>query len=224
MVTIAASGPPLTPDFVWYDPSNAGSIVAVAGFVTAFADLSAAGNNLVTDSGGPQTGAQTIGGLNAMTYAVAHGNSNLKTPGNITQANPITVYQVVQFLDAPAAALYQFLVNASVNPAVLTDGTGHWAYFAGSIIGSAVLADTNAHVLAAVFNGASSVLYLDGVPVSTANPGSDAYSGASSPILLGYNTRSERFGLGETLAFKAANTAPQVASVQAYLKAKWSTT
>lgn len=51
-----------------------------------------------------------------------------------------------------------------------------FATFAGSPAPSAVAGDTAAHLHHAYFSGASSVQYLDGASISTANPGSNAYN------------------------------------------------
>jgi hypothetical protein len=66
-----------------------------------------------------------------------------------------------------------------------------WQIYAGSFVDTEVVATTGMHIVTVLFNGASSVIRLDGSEIGSGNPGSNALStmtlgrgGSTTP--LGY--------------------------------------
>ena len=52
---------------------------------------------------------------------------------------------------------------------------GNWGYYAGALVASAAAADTDAHNLFGLFNGASSSLRLDGTGIAAGDPSTRAF-------------------------------------------------
>lgn len=98
-------------------------------------------------------------------------NSRLLATLNLAQSDSVilvgrlTHTADTRFLfDGAAIGFRQAIHHPAVTP---------WSYFAGNVVNSATAFDQNAHVFAAIYNGASSNLWLDGVSIAGGNPGSD---------------------------------------------------
>ena len=91
-------------------------------------------------------------------------------------------------------------------------------FYAGTSVGVAI--DTNWHVLGGVFNGASSSQRVDGVQVSTGNPGSTALD---TWIELGHYSNGYRYEgeIAEIVVYDHALTAPEITQIESYLMDKW---
>lgn len=220
---IAVAAPTITPTLAWYDATNAGSIAETSGSVTSLADLSGNSRTLTPVTAfGPGTGSATINGLNAFDFFAGGVHRGLGT-ASITVAQPITALVVVTtYAISPGMSI---LGNTTSNPALLVYLSSGWTMFAGAVIGDTVTADSNPHVLGAVFNGASSSLYLDGTQINSGDAGSSGFS--ATPLLIGSgatnNADTWRGLMGEALLYSSALSSPDYAAQQAYLKAKWGT-
>lgn len=88
------------------------------------------------------------------------------------------------------------------------------AYAGANIVGPA--ADYGWHVFSVVYNGASSVLRIDGVQVATGNPGTNTSGG----IRHGGNSTLSAFsrvGVSESIHYTGAKTAGELAAIEAAL-------
>lgn len=212
----SAPGPPITPTLAWYDPSDAGTVTSAAGLVSALADKSGAGHDLTAaGTGRPAIGTHTINGLDCLTFVAP----NLMVPIAYAQAQPVTILAVVK---ANTLGTNNQPINggSGTQPAIGMITANKWFFYAGTVQAGAVTADLNPHVLDAQFNGATPSLNLDGASLTTANPGAGSYT---SGIQLSVVAQPWLGDIGEVLAYNTALTAPQRASLQAYLKAKWGT-
>jgi len=120
-----------------------------------------------------------------------------------------------RFLDTPTGPGRQLLgLNAS----------GFFDLYAGS----ASLNDSTDHsgafiVLSAVFNGASTIGYLNGTQAVSGNPGT-GYTSLSSALVGSDGGSSFLTGdMGEVLIYDSALSAGNRQSVESYLKTKWGT-
>lgn len=214
------------PTIAWYDPSDVASITATGSNITAVADKSGNGNGL-TASGSTnyQTGTHTINGLNVLACP-GTGNGILKS-GNITVAQPITALMVVQATTLTPNALQEALGNPNVGggPLIAAAISGiKWWYYAGAVQSSAGDADLAAHVIDAIFNGASSQFDLDRASLSTASPGTRGW--VAAPICIGTDFQQGNVWkgyIGEVLLYASALSPTNLLAAQNYLKTKWAT-
>jgi hypothetical protein len=136
-------------------------------------------------------------------------------------SQPYTIVAVSQN-KASATANYFLVDSNSDNVAFyyLNTGATGWAIYAGAsqAIGSGF--DQNVHYSAAVFNGSSSVIRMDGTSV-TANPGANGYS----TTLLGSGSAGGYWNgpICEVLIYPSALSSAQLDSLYSYLQAKWLT-
>jgi hypothetical protein len=97
---------------------------------------------------------------------------------SMTQANSIFIaFKVI----ATGAGLELFDGGAARQIVKQKSFDTVWQYYAGSFVDSLTAVDTNNHVLAIQFNGASSTFRLDGVEIVSGNPG----AGGSIGFTLG---------------------------------------
>lgn len=240
LTIVTVSGAPLPATLSWYDPSDSSSITVASGTVTALADKSMHGHDLV-NSGSP--GLSTINGLAAVNYGAA-GASALYS-NSMMQAQPVTTIAVVQASPATIAALasgfalvHAIDAGASSHPIpgiLASQSNKFWASDDGTRLTSAVAADANPHVISAIYNGVASSLWLDGVQIASGDSGSAGFdavgpSAGFARIILGAGPFipaglvSPWLGLiGEVLQFTSALSPTDRSSVEAYLKAKWGT-
>jgi hypothetical protein len=98
---------------------------------------------------------------------------------SVSQAQPTTI-AVVMEADSNGSASNIVDSNASGSrQSIFISGSGGnpWGIFAGTARLSATNSDLDPHVLIAVFDGASSDLYLDGVAIISNDPGNQTLSG-----------------------------------------------
>ena len=93
-------------------------------------------------------------------------------------AQPITYSMVINIRSLPGSA-YNFmdgdeLQSTTQRHLIGISATQKWNIYAGTLVTSAASATTGAHLLVCTFNGASSVLYVDGTSVLSGNAGTQA--------------------------------------------------
>jgi hypothetical protein len=107
-------------------------------------------------------------------------------------------------------------------------GGGAYQVYANGTVRSGGSVDTGTHVIAAVFNGASSKLYVDGgASLIAATTGTDGWGiGAAGIVYLGFDGTSARMNgkLGELRAWNSALANANLDIIGADLAAKWGTT
>ena len=211
-----SSGPPGSP-LAWYDPSDISSLTVAGGLCSQMNDKSGNGHH-VTASGTarPQSGLDTINGLNALTFAAT---TTTMVSGAIVQAQPYTVFIVCQ-LKTAGGTNNQLLDSIPSRPTIGQNSGSDWFYYGGSsVVLSSTALDLNAHEVDAIFNGASSSLQLDGATIATGNPG------ANSLNVIGINNPSTGWPgkTAEIIFYATALGSTLRLSVQSYLKSKWGT-
>lgn len=156
----------------WYDASVLSSVHATLGRVSQWDDLSGNGNHLLQGTGSvqPLSGVDTINGLNVLKFDAPARNDFMVATG-VTIAQPFTAIFVVKAATLGSNA--QVLTNLTPGGATVWADGGKWSLYAGSVADTAVSVDTSAHVITAIFNGASSKFYLDGSDISGGNPGTN---------------------------------------------------
>lgn len=215
--------PPIIPTLAWYDPSDASTLTVASNLCSQMTDKSGNGRTLTAaGSARMSSGTATINGLNVLVGSAATGMAS----ANVTVAQPITVLQVVK-LTTLGANTHEPIGSSGANGFIqyYNGSNGFWAYYAGTVVNSAVSADTATHLLDSIFNGASSALFLDAAQIAVSNPGTQGFS--ASPIRLGNDDTLTTAGwigsIGETLMYSSALSTTNRQQAEAYLKAKWAT-
>lgn len=217
--------PPITPTFAWYDASDTSSIVLTGSAVSSMNDKSGNGFTLVPGNGASiqlQSGVDALNGHNVLTIQIGAGGGQTLNfaSGVLTQAQPITILLALQFTAVPSAQV-QIVVNGAGTNLAMASGTGadvnKWAYYASTLQTSTTVIDTKFHVWDAIFNGASSQMDLDGVSLSTANPGTTGI--VSSTLRFGFGAAS--FLLCEALLYSSALSGTNLTAAISYLNTKW---
>jgi hypothetical protein len=94
--------------------------------------------------------------------------------------------------------------------------------YAGTVLGGPTIVTGTPYHLAAIFNGASSSIRINGGAPSSGNAGSSAASGFT--IGAAYNGASAEYGqtdFGEIFAYNSVLSAGDLSDVFTYLDAKW---
>ena len=217
-------GPGITPTLGRWDPSNPATLTVTANKLSAITDMVAVAGTLSQGTGAnqPSSGLSTIVGLNAIGF----GSPTFLSSAAITQAQPVTIMAVVKLASTAGTqvAISTDLAGPQGPTMYIATVSGlHYFAFAGTGQNGAGTPDTSAHVFAVVFNGASSVIYIDGTSVGSANYGANGYSGMA--FFLGKDVGNNYWGglVGEVLVYKSALSGANITTVSAYLRAKWGT-
>lgn len=217
--TIATSGP-LAGYTAWYDASDAATITAVALAVSQWNDKSANGYHLTQGTGAnqPLTGTDTINGLNVLKFVGATPSYMTNTAWP-TLVQPYTSCAVVKVNNT--AAIKIAVQGNSVSTAVMRFSTAEAPEMtAGTLLsGSGVIATS---VIVTVANGASSAIFVDGASNVTGNANTnslpDLRIGANESAASGFDG-----DIAEVIIYPSALGTTDRNTVEAYLKAKWST-
>ena len=140
-----------------------------------------------------------------------------------TQAQPVTMYYVGSYTtsadQAFGATSYRGL---NVSLSVLDDD--HAILYAGSILSSSGTVATGWHIFTCIFDGASSVLRIDGIQVAAGDIGSASLVGFS---LAGYQPDGNlhwRDYFGEALVFSGHHDATHITNMENYCSTNWGIT
>ena len=103
--------------------------------------------------------------------------------------------------------------------AIFQESVTRWQYYAGSLVDDGA-SDTSVHIFQATFNGASSVLRVDGASGTTGNTGADSIIGV---ILGAQQVGTSNFGgdIAEVMVYNAALSLDQINGLGLYLAAKY---
>jgi Concanavalin A-like lectin/glucanases superfamily len=201
-----------------YDASNAASITAAAGKVSSVAVTTGtfAAITQATGANQPSTGTVTSpSGRNALVF---DGNDVLAS-GSFTAAGNGTLVLVVKSNNLDAAN-HQPLGYPGPNVYVNTD---HWGFYMGAAVDStSPTEDANWHVIAAVFAGASSVLWYDGVTIASGNIGG-SLSSSNNFYLGAQNTGNVGLvgAIGTLIIYNGI--VANIPGMSAALKTRWGT-
>lgn len=203
----------------WFDASVPSSITGSP--VSQWSDLSGNGNHITQASGSqkPTTGVHTMNGRNVLTFSQAA--NTLLARGSVTIAQPLTVFAVAKLTTGLANT--QILGNLTNPEATLfafdSGGGGKWSLYAGSVQQGSIATTLNAVQVSAVFNGASSGLWVDG---ATSTLGGSPGAAGRTDLEIG-DANSWEGDIAEVLIYSSALSTPNRQAVEAYLKAKWGT-
>lgn len=214
--------------YAWYDFADLSTItLGTPPDVSSVSDKS--GNSRTVSQGTaslrPNSETRTINGLNVLDFDGT--DDHLITNLNLTQAQPFTIFAVFATdIATPSVAddvVYGLDTSGpQFGPATTTD----WFIWAGTAAIKGGTPDTNAHTSSAVFNGASSQLWVDGTSIVTGNPGTLGLSTGEIGIgryEAGAADQSFNGVIGEVIAYAAALSTTNRQRVEGYLKQKWAT-
>jgi hypothetical protein len=208
----ASSGPPSTDLAAWFAKST--GISSSGGAVSAWADQSGNARDLVQATGANQPALQGDGTI------LFNGTAHFLKTAAFTLNQPCSIY--LRFKQVTWTANDRvFDGNASGSALMVQSGSSPaLALFAGTgtVPSTSALAVDTWGSIAAVFNGASSVIQVSGQAAATAN------SGAGNPggLTLGANGAGAQFGniqVAGVVVYAAAHDATQRAAVFTYLDA-----
>lgn len=192
--TITHSGSTIT---TWPDSSGNWTAATPVGTAPAFTASNASFNNKPT-----------------ATY-VAASNQQLRV-ASFAVSQPNTIYVVGQDT-APTANMIDGVTTRQI-----IGYNGNWNYFAGSVVTSGDLS-TAPHAIAAVFNGASSGLYVDSssVAVASGNPGTNALNGGLEIGSSAGPSAAITGDIAEIVITNVADTLAQRQAMFAYFASKY---
>jgi hypothetical protein len=218
-----SSTPPVAGYTAWYDASDTTSITSSSGFVGKWNDKSGHGYDVTQGTGSkqPVTNADTINGLNVIKFTRSSDQILVRTSVTINQA--LTVFAVGKLASTSGANMQLLGNRTNAEPTLYVSPTGgKWALYASSESVSGTAPDTNAHQFSAVFNGASSNLWVDATQIITnGNPGSSG----RTDIAIGSDGAGNAWDgdIAEIIIYPSVLGATDRQSVESYLKAKWGT-
>lgn len=207
-----------------WDASDAASITSSSNAVSQWTDSS--GNAIhftqATGANQPLTATDTIGGLNAIKF---DGSTSYMETASVNPLNqPATLFIVVKTLRAASAQESIFMPNSDQPGRIYRTAAGNFATYAGTVLDSTIASGTtNAHVVSVVCSGASSKIAVDGT-TTTGNEGTG--NGSPAKWRVGGNANGGEFvqaDVGEIVVYATALSDSDRQSVEAFLKAKWST-
>ncbi len=212
---------------MWFDAGTQTTGVADGTALAQWDDLSGNARHLVQATGSLQPTAQTGAGdlINGRGVIDFDGTDDALAAVFTAIPQPTTIFVVAS---ADVDSNNRFYVDGGAG------GTGrqaiYWrvsdqlAFFGGSTEVDATAIDvpavTSMHILEAVFDGASSALYVDGTARGTGNPGNHSLIG----ITVG---NSSSLGgpwdgqMGTILVYSGALSSPNRDIVRAYLETRW---
>ena len=205
---------------LWIDASDGQTVTTSGAAVTLVTDRSGNGRSVSQSSSSmrPTLSSATRNGKKYLEFLDGQKLSST----NITIAQPLTMFAVVRSGEV-SNTNRQVVGNApNVAPVIYMNG-GAWRQYAGAEVTSSKSIDTDWHYISAVYNGSSSTMYVDGVPVITSgNPGSTGWSNAAFNI---GNSSDNGFGwigdIGEAMLFSKALTDAERQHTEKYLARKW---
>ncbi|MCH2548290.1 MAG: Ig-like domain-containing protein, partial [Alphaproteobacteria bacterium] len=231
-VDVASFDPTSLSDAVlWLDASDAASITSAGGLVSAWNDKSGAGNHQtqVNAADQPDTGVNTINGLNVITNA--RGERMFSATNSSFATSEISVFAVVSTSHFNGALL-SYAVPGTDNEFLLY---GNQVFINGSpaVIAGATYRDGTPHMVSVFWQSSDGALqaFTDGNSIGTAtilagfpltNNGTISISGEQDFEGAGFNDSQDFDGLlAETLVF-AKNVSLSIrAQVELYLSEKW---
>jgi len=195
--------------------------------VTTWTDLSGNGNN-ATQATGSQKPTYKTSELNGRPVVLFDGvDDKLATAAfSSALAQPASIYTVVSW--TVTGATFQDPIDgiASGQRMVIAFevATQKFIMFAGSAVtfGGVASAGASFHLLNAIYNGASSSGFINGVnqPGLSSNPGTEGITGVLlGDAPLGGQAFSGR--IAEVLVYSGAHSATQRQSIESYLNSKW---
>jgi hypothetical protein len=131
---------------------------------------------------------------------------------------PTTPLTVFMFEKINVLEINKYLAGVSSSTAAgdiaISGSTKYQIYGTSAVSSASATATTAWSVLAYVFNGASSAIYLNGTSVATGDP---VKTGGTN-FSIGHGSAAAQFDLSEVLLYESALTAAQIASVTSAMR------
>lgn len=227
----AAGASTFSPDDIaglqlWLDASDETTITASSGAVSQWDDKSGNGNHVSqgTAAAQPTTGTRTLNAQNVIDF---DGTDNMRSLTSVGVPQPWTSFVAVRWDAGGGTAPYAIADRTGFDGLVSLLNTDDIRMFAGSNFQFATSITLDApHVVAAVYNGASSVGAIDG-SATTGNPGTNLWnlirlgSSGSSP---GDSSGTLDGFIAEVLVYDSALSTADRETVESYLASKWGVT
>lgn len=208
----------LSPE-LWLKASAGTNTTTDGAGVTSWADQSGHARNAAASASGTNNPLYKTNVVNGKPALLFDGLSHSMDSTGWSLSQPTTIYVVGKTTAPSGGTIFDGITTRQT---VLINGSV-WSFYAGSLQDSATATDTNFHVFCAVFNGASSVLYLDGASIKAANAGAGGING----FRLGNNTIPNNSWLGhipEALVFSGAHSAANRTAMTSYLGSSYAIT
>jgi len=207
--------------FAWYDAS---SLVGADGSrIASWPDKTGVGGNALTQGVGtaqPWLYTSTASRqMNGRPTAYADGSDTIAASYALSQ--PVTYVCAAANMAGAANGRVMDTLNATRQLIDFGAPAATSQIYAGTVQAGAVT-PVGSHTMAVVFNGASSVLHVDGVNAAIGSPGAN---GNGQLTLFGSGQGTYLTGMiGEFLIYNRALTAPEISQLESYLRSKWATT
>ena len=202
----------------WHDATDTSTITdSGSGLVSSWADKSGNGNTFSQGTGTnrPTTGTRTQNSLNVLDFDGNDSMSMASFGGAEGQPNTLYVAGVFDLLTSNRYMVDG--IDAGNREALLVTSSNFTALAPFPFLTHGA-ADTNFHIFKIVFNGASTIIGVDGSDI-TGNAGAGAIDGLT--IGSAYNNLSYMNGaIGEVVFCNAALSAGDEASLETYLS-RW---
>jgi hypothetical protein len=222
-----------------YDFSDASTLFTDTGLTTPVAsdgdtikgveDLSGNGHHLTEATNGP---AYKVNIINGRSVGRGNGTSSTLAVSTIVTAQPLTAFIVAKHATGSVTANQHMFCGENFRPSFLAANaaTDAYAHYGGTTVQSTGIAlDTEPRLISSKLNGASSVLYLDGVSTNTGNPGTGAFNFDAdhrSRVFSGVSdggaaTQFFNGDIAEILLYSGALSDGDRESIEAYLNEKY---
>jgi Putative Ig domain/Concanavalin A-like lectin/glucanases superfamily len=207
----------------WWTGDDPATIIASAGLVSQWSDKSTAANHLTqgTSAWQPLTG-RTLNGRNTLDFQGVFGNGGFLTRAGAAVTQPATWFAVAVSDVTGATKQITGYNTPAGGTGVIWSNVGKYSYYAGAAQDGPGSWNTSAHQVSAVFNGASSGLWVDGASQTAGNPGTLGFAN----FTIGSNTDRDSpwdGAIAEVIVYSRALNTTERQQVEAYLKAKWGT-
>lgn len=209
----------------WWDFSDASSVTLSGSEITQANDKSGNSRHMTqATSANRPTLTGTIGGLGA---AVFDGVNDYMDSSAFSMLQQITFYVVATFDGGTSPYLFDSPTGGRMAMGQRIITAGQLGIFAGgtTVTAAYTIPATTPKVYTAVFNGASSAIYIDGALFDTGNAGSQTVTGgirlgASQAFFAGTYFNGK---MSTVLVYRGAHSAADVAAITADLSATYGT-
>jgi hypothetical protein len=219
------------PTTLWEDAARTDPVDIDTDAIAGVTDKSSSGFHLAQTVAASRAAYRT-GVLNGKSVARFDGVDDTISTFAITTLQPYTIYAVAKADIATIASDQGIVSGEAETPSIYLDSaTDRYAYKAGTAQVGSVAMNTSFRVLEAVFNGASSLFYVDGTLASSGNPGSDGFATGTHRTRIGSAcdaaaTPIEFFDgdVAEVILYNRALTAMERRIIERYLALKYALT
>jgi hypothetical protein len=177
-------------------------------------------NNLASS---PSVTLNALGSLSVVTFDGSASQRIQASSAFPSQAQPFTV-SLLAARTSHFTTYGTFVACNSTDPEIQVDNTTNtWRINAGGTALTTTVSDSSYHALQFVFNGASSILYLDGTQTTGLSPGTHGYTADSGGPIWGRDSFGNYIygNIGENGWWPAAFTTPQQSSMDSNQHTYW---